>query len=159
MAKGYDLATADKWAAARVRPKKVDGSAMAQSWSQQEAKGIAVNAKYGGDVAEFERVLAKSATTKWHPIGCDTIRSVADHEMGHQLDDLLRLDVDNEVKNLYNEAKKLGMKDEVSGYAATNIKEFIAECWSESCNNQSPRKFAKEIATIVRARYGARAKP
>jgi hypothetical protein len=50
------------------------------------------------------------------------------------------------------------MKTTVSGYAAHKgnpIDEFIAECWSEACNNPSPRDTARRVAEIIRNRYRA----
>lgn len=48
------------------------------------------------------------------------------------------------------------MEQEVLGYANQDIQEFIAERWSEAINNSSPRRFARRIADIVRARYAAK---
>lgn len=138
-----------------VKPKKVGGAVWAHSWSQPDVSGIAVNKKWGGAVAEFKASLKRNVETNWHPPGCDTVRSVVDHELGHQLDDLLRLSVDAEVLAVYNEAKGKGIAREVSGYAAKNIAEFIAEAWAESLNAASPRTVAVRIADIVRARYRA----
>lgn len=135
-----------------VKAKKVEGS-YAHSWSQADVSGIAVNRKYGADVELFQRSLKSDAAAKWHPIGADTIRSVVDHELAHQLDNLLGLHLDAEVIQAYKAARLKGIKDEVSGYADKNIKEFIAECWAESCNNPQPREFANTIAGILRKRY------
>jgi hypothetical protein len=135
-----------------VKAKKVIGS-YAHSWAQPDVSGIAVNKKFGSDVSMFERALQKDVEAKWHPIGADTVRSVVDHELAHQLDGLLGLHLDTEVISTYKQALSKGIKDEVSGYAGKNIKEFIAECWAESCNNPQPREFAKVIAAILRKRY------
>ncbi|MDO6804340.1 hypothetical protein Q4595_17970, partial [Wenyingzhuangia sp. 1_MG-2023] len=85
--------------------------------------------------------------------GCDSIRSVVDHELAHQLDDLLKLDKDPEVQTLFKQARQAGMANEVSRYANKNISEFIAECWAESLNNPEPRNYARRIAAIIRSRY------
>jgi hypothetical protein len=58
----------------------------------------------------------------------------------------------------HKEAIAKGMKTTVSGYAAHKgnpIDEFIAECWSEACNNPSPRDTARRVAEIIRNRYRA----
>ncbi|MDP3652458.1 MAG: phage minor head protein [Rhodoferax sp.] len=135
-----------------VKAKKVEGS-YAHSWAQADVSGIAVNRKYGADVELFQRSLKSDATAQWHPIGADTIRSVVDHELAHQLDNLLGLHLDTEVIEAYKTARLKGIKNEVSGYADKNIKEFIAECWAEACNNPQPREFASTIAGILRKRY------
>jgi SPP1 gp7 family putative phage head morphogenesis protein len=153
--RGMSQADAETAAARLVKTPKVKGNAFAQSWKQPEASGVAVNAKWGKDPGAFLSQLAKDVNSAFHPAGTDTIRAVADHELGHQLDDLLNLRVDNEINLLYQKHKSKGMKHEVSGYA-TNIVEFIAECWAESCNSAAPRDAAKSLAEIVRARYRSR---
>ena len=130
----------------------------AHSWPQQDVFGIAVNKKYGADVDLFNKRLKYDLSQQFHPTGCDTIRSVVDHEMGHQLDTLLDLRVDSEVVKMYTQCKITGMKSEVSGYAdkysgSKGIGEFIAECWGEVCNNTTPRPYARAIGDIIRARY------
>lgn len=135
-----------------VKARKVDNR-YAHSWSEKSVSGIGVNKKWGADPGEMERRLALDVASDFHPMGCDRIRSVVDHELGHQLDDLLDLRLDDEVIGAYKEALKLGIKEEVSGYAGKNIAEFIAECWGESWNNPFPRPFASRIAEIIRRRY------
>lgn len=139
-----------------VKRKTVKASTWAHSWAQNDVSGVCVNQKWGKDVAAFENALKENVLANFHPPGCDSIRSVVDHEFGHQLDDLLGLHIDDAVRMAYNDARSLGIENEVSGYAKANIKEFIAECWAESLNNPAPRSFAQRIAGIVRARYSAR---
>ncbi len=139
-----------------VKAMKVDGDAWAHAWSQVDVSGVAINKKWAVDVAAFENSIKKAGSTGWHPVGCDTIKSVVDHEIGHMLDHHLDLRIDNDIKKAYQEAIAKGIKQEVSGYAEKNIAEFIAECWAESCNNPAPREFAQKIATIVRDRYRAK---
>lgn len=139
-----------------VKPKKVDNR-WAQAWNQQAVSGISVNKKWGAaDVDKFKASITQSESSAWHPVGCDSIKSVADHEMGHMLDFALGLQIDSDVVSTYKEAIAQGVQKEVSGYAAKNIEEFIAECWTESINNPAPRAFAKRIAAIVRTRYAAK---
>jgi hypothetical protein len=116
-------------------------------------KGVTVNKTWGKDPERFKRQLTSDVEKQFHPIGCDTIRSVVDHEIGHQLDDLLSLHTDKEVISLFSAARERGMKTEVSQYANKNIKEFIAEAWAESLNNSTPRTYARAIAGIIRDRY------
>jgi hypothetical protein len=65
----------------------------------------------------------------------------------------LGLRVDQEIVEAYREAMSLGMKEQVSTYAGTNVAEFIAECWAEGLNNQAPREYARRISSIIRSRY------
>lgn len=139
-----------------VKAKKVPGNAYAQSWSQRDVSGISVNKAHGKDADALKASLAKDVASGFHPIGCAEIRSVVDHELAHQLDDLLDLHVDAEVLSVYKEALAAGIKNEVSIYAGKNVREFIAECWAESCNAAEPRAFAQRIERIVRERYSRR---
>ncbi len=135
-----------------VKARKVDNR-YAHSWAQPNVSGIAVNKKWGNDVSAFEAALLRDVRGEFHPIGCDTIRSVVDHELAHQLDDLIGLHIDTEVISLYKEVRAKGIRKEVSGYADKNIHEFIAECWAEALNSPSPRAYAARIASIIRQRY------
>jgi hypothetical protein len=140
----------------RIKPLKVSGNAWAHSWSQPKVSGIAFNEKWGRKVAELRASLAQGVESDFHPIGCDTIKSIVDHEFGHQLDDLLGLFSNAAVVNLFSDAKSMGMKSQVSMYAEKNIKEFIAEAWAEANNNPNPRQFANAIADIIRTEYRRR---
>ena len=146
-----------------IKTPKIKGSTWAHSTPDKDVGGIAVNKKWGGDPVRFNAALRDNVLSKYHPVGCDTVRSVVDHELGHQLDSLLGLHLDAEIQQAYKEALGKGIKDafqgitnEVSGYAGKNIKEFVAECWAESLNNPTPRNFAARVAAIVRRRYFAK---
>lgn len=139
-----------------IKPLKVKGNVWMHSWSQPRVSGIAVNEKWGKDLAAFNESLVRNVKSLFHPIGCDTVKSIVDHELAHQLDDLLGLDQMDAVKHLYHEALSAEITRQVSGYAGSNIKEFIAECWAEAQNNEKPRRFASEVAKIIRAEYRRR---
>lgn len=153
---GVSPEDAEKIAGKRVTKPKVDGATFAHSWSQKQVSGIGVNTKFGKDPDMMLAALKHTVATRFHPPGTDTIKAIADHEFGHQLDDLLVLRSDQTIIDLYNTARKSGMRNEVSGYADKNIAEFIAECWAEFCNSPEPRPAARSVAKIVRARYRSR---
>jgi hypothetical protein len=132
------------------------GNQWAQATQHKDVSGVGVNRKWASDVEAFKTSLSAGELARWHPEWCATIRSVADHEMGHMLDSLLDLAVDSDVIAAYKEARTQGIKQEVSEYAGKNIKEFIAECWAEALNNPAPRRFAQRVADILRTRYAAR---
>lgn len=156
---GYQRDLATKLADAKIKAPRVPGNRYAQSWAQPKVKGISINAKWGKDPEAFTSALVKDVAARWHPVGCDTIRAIVDHEFGHQLDDLLGLATDPEVIAAYNEAKLKDIIKEVSEYAGKDIGEFIAECWSEFCCNPQPRAFARLIGGIVKERYRSKFDP
>lgn len=140
----------------QFKPLKTATNTYAHSWMQPTVSGVSVNKKYGADPAAFTAALKRDVQNKWHPVGADTIRSVVDHELGHQLDALLGLEFDPDVLRAYKAAQTKNMKEEVSGYAGKNVKEYIAECWAEVCNSPAPRPHAAAIGALIRARYRAK---
>lgn len=153
---GFDEARLRAFALRLVKPPRTKSTTWAHSMSDPNFSGVAVNKKFGADPEGWKASLARNVNSGYHPPGCDTIRSVVDHELGHQLDQLLDLGKDAEVLKVYSEARVLGIKGQLSGCAATNIQEFIAEAWTESLNNPAPRPIAQRIAAIVKARYAAK---
>lgn len=131
-------------------------------------------------VGDAELLLEHDQKRKFHPIGCDTVKSVFDHEYGHQLDHLLGLRTNPDVVALRAELQKKdneqhaawrkegltelearnnmrnygsAVTNELSRYAEENMADFIAEAWAEANNNPDPRPTAKRLAEIVRAEY------
>jgi hypothetical protein len=54
-------------------------------WASANWGSFNMAAKYFNDPKGFAESLVRSVKTKFHPIGCNTIRSVIDHEFGHIL--------------------------------------------------------------------------
>jgi hypothetical protein len=151
---GISADKAEIWAKKRVKTLKVDANTYAQSISDKPAAGISINEKFGKNPAALLKQLQKEVEAKFHPDGCDTIRSIADHEFGHQLDKLLDLRYDSSVNKI---RKSIGvMRLDVSSYASEDVGEFVAECWAEYLNNPAPRPIAKSIGNLIRSRYRAK---
>ena len=107
--------------------------------------------------------------SKFHPPGCNTKKSVMDHEMGHALDHTYKLGDNKEMKQLHKQIRgnsfskgtpgepgyKPGQngysktREELSTYATENIGEFISEGWAEFNNSPNPRPVAKAIGEII----------
>ena len=128
--------------------------------------GVTINREIGRSYQQFLEMQRYAVEIKRHPVGCDTIKSALDHEIGHQLDVLLGLRYMPEVQKLFDELVivKDGVEDfsriteELSSYAWDNdnenrYAEFIAEAWAEYCNNPSPRKIARKLGAIVEREY------
>lgn len=165
----------------RLLAPRMSTKCWATAWdlsSSASLRGVALNQSKltASGTKTMQADLALSVASRWHPVGCDTVKSVMDHELGHQLDYMLRLRQKVEVQELFREAMdpdkigipidpsksaalqrfgrgKTAMGRNVSIYAATNIAEFIAEAWAESVNNPNPRPYAKKVAEIVRSEY------
>lgn len=119
--------------------------AIVQKWS-----GIGVNVGIGNDYEDMLKSVQWDMSIGYHPQGCDSVRSIFDHEFGHQLDFAFGLRSNEEIKNLWS---GFGGKTErslaVSSYGAENIKEFIAEAYSEYVNSEKPRQTALIIGRII----------
>lgn len=96
----------------------------------------------------------------FHPIGCNTLKSIIDHELGHEIDRTYAISMDakiNEIFRKWDELETIDMKikalskypaiKEYEGYKKLNTRraEFIAECWTEYRNNPKPRATAKAV--------------
>jgi hypothetical protein len=131
---------------------RVWASATDGSWGKLQ--GIAFNKKWAGDPGALVADLARCVASGFHPVGCDSIRSIVDHELGHQLDYLLKLRSQPGVMSMFIGMSRSGViKAELSGYAATNVAEFLAEGWAEALNNATLRPVAARIGEIIRTEY------
>lgn len=131
-------------------------------YEKKVARGIFINAHVGGDSKLFKERSLKSVEVKFNPEGTGTILATIDHEMAHQIDDLLvlsdrRVFYDKKIAEIYANlvGKKRGkekletIKEALCEYAASSPQEFIAEAWSEYLNNPSPRPVAKAVGDRI----------
>lgn len=120
--------------------------AMEKSSVGSEFSGVAVNSEFGESYDFFREQKEREVAVRHKPVGCDTPRATFDHEMGHEIDRMLRASEDKEIAGMYREMMERGNGEEaLSGYAKTNIREFIAEAYSEYRNNPAPREYAKRV--------------
>ena len=110
--------------------------------------GISLNSDYYNNydnvIAERKRQVANG----WKPVGCDTLKSLFDHEFGHQIDKLLGISKSKDVKE-YFETNKTVISKNLSKYATVKVEEFIAEAWSEYKNNPKPREISRKIGKFI----------
>ena len=136
---------------------------LAVSFSESRApfsvfRGVSINREHGKDARKFAQVLAKDVSSKFRPIGCDTIRSALDHEIGHQLDRLLGIRDIQKIKDLFDSRTHAELTNDLSKYAWDNqnsnrYAEMIAEAWAEYCNNPNPREIAVTVGKTIEAEY------
>ena len=113
--------------------------------------GIFVNNAWA-DYGKMTRQLKEDVADGFHPVGCDTVKSVFDHEMGHQLDYALGLKKDKELMDYYRTLTEADIRKGLSRYATKNEKEFIAEAYAEYLNNPEPRPIAQKVGRIIEER-------
>lgn len=110
--------------------------------------GISLNSNYYND---YDKIIAdrkQQVESGWKPIGCDTMKSVFDHEFGHQIDKLLGISKSKDVKE-YFENNKASISKNLSEYATVKVEEFIVEAWSEYNNNPKPREISKKVGKFI----------
>ena len=110
--------------------------------------GISLNSNY---YSNYDNVIAerkRQVANGWKPVGCDTMKSIFDHEFGHQIDKLLNISDKQNVKDFFKWHKE-EIKEGLSRYALTKREEFVAEVWSEYNNNPKPREIANEVGKFI----------
>ncbi len=144
---------------AKAYARKVASSRNCYAYSHGAAKqyglsGICFNTTWAGD--KIDTSLQRDVKAKWHPPGCDTVKAVFDHELGHEIDRLLGLRSHADFLKLHKEETAKGKQyivDNLSTYGYQNTAEFIAEAWSEYLNNETPRPIAVAVGTLIKKLY------
>lgn len=124
-------------------------------------RGISINESCGGDYDKFVQIRKNDVDSGFKPQNCYSPRATVDHELGHQIAKLTKAHEDPDIQEWYRQFMELnneGKASVLSGYAATNIHEFIAEAWSEYRNNPTCRPLARSIAERMRELYDAQKK-
>lgn len=160
-----DMSKSDQIRIAQRNAKKAKTSGNTYAFARDKSKskaaeffkdvdGIAYNEAWGkkASVNEFKTALARDVANKWHPEGTANLRSVMDHEIGHQIDYMLGLSNNPELQKLFAENRE-NISEVLSAYGGKNIAEFIAESWAEYINNPTPRPLAKQVGDIMNAEY------
>ena len=98
------------------------------------------------DIQQCEKEL-------FHPIGCNTLKSIIDHEIGHLINRKYDISHQNKVVHSlfwkYQGKTADKMMNVLSKYANKNISEFVSEAWSEYRNNPQPREVAKTVGREI----------
>lgn len=147
----------------KMRQLSVSKDTFAQSWSPtndmlKQFRGVSVNGDWGKDSVRFIEALKTNVKDKFHPVGCDSIKSILDHEIGHQLDDLLDIKSIDTIQELFDSRTRGQISNDLSVYTWNNgnpnkYSEMIAEGWTEYCNNPKPREMAKVIGKTIETEY------
>lgn len=155
--------TADSWARKMAYVRNCYAYS-APGQAKYGMNGLAYNTAWAGE--KGQQSFDSDVASRFHPIGCNTVKSIFDHELGHKLDELLGLYKHPTFLNIYGTAKEKGaeyIRENLSGYAYSlnNMsrsnydprKEFLAEAWSEYLNNPEPRPIAKQVGEFIDSEY------
>ena len=156
---GYTEAQLDKAVKQHITKRyapPISSHTYAQSCKTGKIKGVTISNRWQGK--KFLDSIKEDVVFKFHPQGCDTIRSILDHEIGHQIDDMLDLWDNVEIAKLYRSLTPGEMTNNLSRYAWDNSnpikeREFVAEAWSEYVNNPEPREIARKVGKIIEEEY------
>lgn len=137
----------------RVNKNNLASSLITPNETASVGNGITLNKlKYKSYSDSLERSI-KNISSKWAPDGTIGVKGTLHHEMGHQIDGLLKINKNKDIVELFRSLKGDGMKLQLSNYANTNIGEMIAEGWSEYITNPTPRPVATIIGQIIEKEY------
>lgn len=119
--------------------------------SNGDMGGIWVFAKRNSE--EIGDAMKRAEALKFHPVGTGSLKAVLDHEIGHLLHYAEMSDADQltAAARTYMNKGGVWVAGNLSSYAMTNTREFIAEAWSEFLNNPSPRAVAVDIGKAILA--------
>lgn len=99
----------------------------------------------------LKQTLEADVSMGYHPLGCDNTDSIVYHEIGHLLDNTLKISDSAEftaLKRGYTPAK---IAEGLSRYAAYNAQEMLAEGFAEYRCNKNPRPLARKIGELIDA--------
>ena len=156
---GYTEAQLDKAVKQYITKKyapPISSHTYAQSCKTGKIKGVTISSRWQGQ--KFLDSIKEDVVFRFHPQGCDTIRSILDHEIGHQIDDMLDLWDNVEIAKLFKSMTPGEMTNKLSRYAWDNSnpmteREFVAEAWAEYVNNPEPREVARKVGEIIEEEY------
>ena len=156
---GYTEAQLDKAVKQYITKKyapPISSHTYAQSCKTGKIKGVTISNRWQGE--KFLDSIKEDVVFRFHPQGCDTIRSILDHEIGHQIDDMLDLWDNVEIARLFKSMTPGEMTNKLSRYAWDNSnmmkeREFVAEAWAEYVNNPEPREVARKVGEIIEEEY------
>ena len=139
---------------------------MAQSFSDKDPifkniSGVTINKDRGRNYTMMKLQLEDAEKRRWNPLGSNSPRSILDHEIGHQLDDLLGIRDKEIIQDLFDSRTFDQITEDLSEYAWNNnapdrYAELIAEGWAEYMNNPKPREVARVIGETIEAEYKAK---
>jgi len=125
-------------------------TAIAVTYYNRGKLGIALSDIYAASPNKVSIFLEESEKNNWIPKDCNRLDYITAHEFAHGLIhvyDYSRDPIIREIEiDLLGEGK---VSKEVSLHAELNIREFIADCWSEYVLSESPRPPATAVGDRI----------
>ena len=124
--------------------------------SQYSLSGIIINGK-SMNQQDILKHIEFGERLGYSPRGCNTIKSVIEHEIGHVLDQMLGINSCFEFQQILSQCSVSYLRKNLSKYCVMNntidAREVIAEAYSEYCNNPHPRELARAIGMLIDKKY------
>lgn len=111
--------------------------------------GIGVNANKANDFDAMTKSVEWDVSVGWHPQGTASVRSIFDHEFGHQLDYAYALRSLPDLQQYYFGQTQTDRATGLSQYGSKSIAEYIAEGYAEYVGSKTPREAARYIGRII----------
>lgn len=125
-------------------------TAIAVTYYNKDKLGIAINDVYASNPNKVMIFLENSLKNNWIPKDCAKIDYITAHEFAHGLIHIFDLSRDPMIReveiSLLEEGK---VSEEVCLHAELNVREFIADCWSEYVISNNPRAPAKQVGDRI----------
>lgn len=125
--------------------------------------GVYVNEQYGKSKLAVDAMVIKNQNSKWFSQGSPDFSHIMNHELGHEIDNMLGIRDNKDFLEIFYREHKAGtniLAERLSMYGATAGKnklhkrhEMIAECWAEFTTSNTPRPLAKEVGELMMKLY------
>jgi SPP1 gp7 family putative phage head morphogenesis protein len=125
--------------------------------------GVYANVNQAKSAESYAAQKERSLSRNWLVPNAGSMRGTMDHELGHELDNLLGIKENPAFMEIFKREHAGGVKalaDKLSTYGATaggnraHLRhEMIAEAWSEFFGATAPRPLAKEIGELILNEY------
>lgn len=97
--------------------------------------------------------LLLNTLVKHHPFHCKNFKSTIYHELGHILDNILKI---TEKKEFLELTQDINIKKQISKYATTNEREAFAEAFAEYHSTDEPNDVVRKIVEFGLEEYRRR---
>jgi hypothetical protein len=127
-----------------------DSSAITVTYYNKGKLGIAIADAYAANPKKVAMFVEDSNKYNWIPKGCNKLDYISIHEFAHGLIHVYDLSRDPIIREIELDLMAEGkISKEVSLHAELNIREFIADCWSEYGLSDSPREPAMKVGDRI----------
>lgn len=127
-----------------------ENSAIAITYYNKGKLGIAIADAYAANPHKVELFLENASKYNWIPKDCSKLDYITAHEFAHGLVHVYDLSRDPIIREIELDLLAEGrVSKDVSLHAEINIREFIADCWSEYVLSNHPREPAMKVGDRI----------